>query len=109
MAEIFGVEISTLKEIEIENYNEIMQTLFFLEDEFGLTTANAEHVLPGDAVLVFNKRTLQNIINAWHEKKMEIELAGGSENELRDWELRYPYSHADDCKIRIDKQGNGTK
>lgn len=98
LAQIFDVDISALGENKIASYNDVMQLLFMLEDEYGLATSNIEHVLPDDAVLVFNKRTLQEYINVWHKKRNELERANSDKEELQAWELKFPQSCTEDSQ-----------
>lgn len=106
LAELFGVDISVLKDNEIEKYNDVMQLLFMLADEHGLVTSDVEHILPSDCVLVFNNRTLQAYLNSWHNKRNQIEANNASKEELQAWELRFPISYAEDCEKALREARN---
>jgi len=108
LAKIFNIDASVLKNNHQENYNEVMQTLFMLADEYGLTTTDLQHVPPNDVVLVFSKRTLQEYLNAWHKKKNELEKENKM-GELKNWELYFPNSFADDCEKLIREERNRLK
>lgn len=108
LAKIFNIDASVLKKDHEETYNEVMQTLFTLADEYGLTSTDLQHVPPNDVVLVFSKRTLQEYLNAWHKKKNELEKENKMD-ELKNWELHFPDSFADDCEKLIREERNRLK
>lgn len=103
LAEIFGVDPSTLVEKQAESYNDVMQMLFMMADEYGLTTTDVDHVLPDDIVMVFNKRVMQNYLNAWHKKREQCEMVHDAD-ALTQWELFFPLSLADDCQKAIKEE-----
>ena len=104
LADIFGVDISVLTSNSIQNDNDIMQTLFFLRDEFRLRVAHIDDVPPQakGAVLYFDDFSRCSLLRTWLAKQNEFKNTERTEEALIAWELLFPKSHAEDCKALLD-------
>lgn len=100
LAEVFQIDPSVLSDNGIATYHDVMQVLFFLRDKYGLNIQKENAVSP--CTLNFENDSICDYIDAWYNKMKEIEERGGDKDEIKAWELLFPGSYADDCKVKLD-------
>lgn len=104
IAEIFGIDKSTLIDMPIQTYHEVMQNLFFLREKFGLRVASVDDIPPSkrNMVLYFDNDVICGYIEAWKKKQNEACESIEGTDMLLAWEVLFPGSFAEECSLRLD-------
>lgn len=102
LAEIFQIDKTVLTRDDLESYCDVMQVLFKLRDEFGLRVATKDQI-PGavGVVLYFDNQTIQNSVQAWQKKQIDLFEKDEAATALSAWEFMFPKTLADDTMEQI--------
>ena len=105
LADVFGVELSAIDIPNVESYAGVLQTLFYLEDEYGLEIENID----GIAKLKFSGKEAGRLVDdlilwaAEYEKLKNNEI---TQQEYDEWRYSYPRSNVYKTKKEMNKLRN---
>lgn len=105
ISKLFGIDMSSLVDIPIQTYHQVMHNLFFLRENFGLRVSSIEDVPPSkrNNVLYFDSEIVSNYIEAWKNVQNDtLDYDGVHPELLLAWELLFPKSFAEDCSVKLD-------
>ena len=95
LAETLDVDISAISDIRIKDYSDVMQILFYFEEEFGMNIDRNEKT----TTLIFdnndiNNKLLSSYLYTWFNQKNSIQNTSNSYSdeilEYKKWEARFP-------------------
>ncbi len=117
LAEKLDVDISALSDNSINSVEDIMQILFYLEEEYGMTVDRDENkttlsfdnnMCPSDKYGLFSDTKkydlFANYLNAWYGKNKSLNPDDpDSETEYLKWKARFPDNFEEVKKVIDDK------
>lgn len=100
LAQVFEVSPQALTVPDIDSYNDLMHTLFTLEDLYGLkiTELDGEVCLHLDKGMGTNYITMFEIFTAWKEQAEKLKNGEISKEEYDKWRYNYPTSNVINTK-----------
>lgn len=100
LAQVFEVSPQALTVPDIDSYNDLMHTLFTLEDLYGLkiTELDGEVCLHLDKGMGTNYITMFEIFTAWKEQDEKLKNGEISKEEYDKWRYNYPTSNVINTK-----------
>lgn len=100
LAQVFEVSPQALTVPDIDSYNDLMHTLFTLEDLYGLkiTELDGEVCLHLDKGKGTNYITMFEIFTAWKEQDEKLKNGEISKEEYDKWRYNYPTSNVINTK-----------
>ena len=103
IATVLNIAPEALKVPDIENYYGVMQTLFTLEDLYGLRVGEID----GEICLKIDRDSraflmMFNSFSMWHNEVKKMKQGEITREEYDNWRYRYPISEAERTKATLD-------